>query len=263
MAMNPPPRVRREPPPFRRLTVRHAERLSPRMMRVTFSGAELEGLVIGQPAASVRLLLPSPGSGELVMPRWRGNDYRLPDGQRATLRTFTPRRFDPAGLELDVDIVLHGAGVAPAWAQAVEPGDPGAISGPARGYTVDGEATEFVLAGDETAIPAISQLLEQLPAGPPVRALLEVSSPDARIELSRRAGATVEWLDQSGVPGDRLVAAIRDSELAPGTRTWAAGEAAAMQRIRRHLFEERGLPRAAAFVRGYWKHGRAGDADDG
>jgi NADPH-dependent ferric siderophore reductase len=107
------------------------------MMRVTFTGAELEGLVIGQPAASVRLLLPSPGSGELVMPRWRGNDYRLPDGQRATLRTFTPRRFDPAGLELDVDIVLHGAGVAPVWAQAVEPGDPGAISGPARGYTVD------------------------------------------------------------------------------------------------------------------------------
>jgi NADPH-dependent ferric siderophore reductase len=145
----------------------------------------------------------------------------------------------------------------------VEPGDPGAISGPARGYTVDGEATEFVLAGDETAIPAISQLLEQLPAGPPVRALLEVSSPDARIELSRRAGATVEWLDQSGAPGDRLVAAIRDAELGPGTRTWAAGEAAAMQRIRRHLFEDRGLPRAAAFVRGYWKHGRAGDADDG
>ncbi len=233
------------------------------MTRVTLTGDELGGLVIGQPAASVRLLLPSPGSGELVMPRWRGNDYRLPDGQRATIRTFTPRRLDPDSLELDLDIVLHGAGVAPAWAQAVKPGDPGAISGPARGYTVDADATEFVLAGDETAIPAISQLLEQLPAGSPVRAFLEVSSPDARHGPPRRAGATVEWLDQSGGPGDRLVAAISDVELGPGTRTWAAGEAAAMQRIRRHLFEDRGLPRAAAFVRGYWKHGRAGDADDG
>jgi NADPH-dependent ferric siderophore reductase len=231
---------------------------------VTFTGAELEGLVIGQPAASVRLLLPPPGSRELVMPRWRGNDYRLPDGQRATIRTFTPRRFDPEGLELDLDIVLHGDGVAPAWTEAVEPGDPGAISGPARGYTVDAEASEFVLAGDETAIPAISQLLEQLPADTPVRAFIEVSSPDARLVLPTHANATVEWLDQSdGAPGDWLVAAVRDAELAPGTRAWAAGEAAAMQRIRRHLFEDRGLARSEAFVRGYWKHGRAGDADDG
>jgi NADPH-dependent ferric siderophore reductase len=35
------------------------------------------------------------------------------------------------------------------------------------------------------------------------------------------------------------------------------------QRIRRHLFEERGLPRPQATVRGYWKHGRAGDAGQG
>ena len=265
MATTPPARVRREPPPFRKLTVRRAERLSPRLMRVTLGGAALEGLVIGQPAASVRLLLPSPGSGELVMPRWRGNDYRLPDARRATIRTFTPRRFDPHGLELDLDIVLHGDGVAPAWAEAVEPGDPGAISGPARGYAVDAEASEFVLAGDETAIPAISQLLEQLPADAPVRAFIEVSSSDAQIVLPSHAQATVEWLEPSadGVPGDGLVAAIRSIALAPGTRTWAAGEAAAMQRLRRHLFEDRGLSRTAAFVRGYWKHGRAGDADDG
>jgi NADPH-dependent ferric siderophore reductase len=43
---------------------------------------------------------------------------------------------------------------------------------------------------------------------------------------------------------------------------WVAGEAAAMQRIRRHLFENRGLPRAHTWVRGYWKHGRSGDPDD-
>jgi NADPH-dependent ferric siderophore reductase len=47
-----------------------------------------------------------------------------------------------------------------------------------------------------------------------------------------------------------------------GTRVWVAGEAAAVQRVRRHLFEERGIPRALTWVRGYWKHGRAGDTDD-
>ena len=35
-----------------------------------------------------------------------------------------------------------------------------------------------------------------------------------------------------------------------------AGEAAAVQRIRHHLFDERGLSRSHAVVRGYWKHGR-------
>ena len=60
-------------------------------------------------------------------------------------------------------------------------------------------------------------------------------------------------------PGDELVAAVRTVEIVAGTRWWAAGEAAAMQRIRRHLFEERGVPRDQTTVRGYWKHGRAGD----
>jgi NADPH-dependent ferric siderophore reductase len=208
------------------------------MLRVTFTGPELDGLVIAQAAASVRLLVPPPGSGQLVMPRWSGNDYRLPDGRRATIRTFTPRRLDPDDLELDLAIVLHGDGVAPAWAQVAQPGDPAAISGPARGYTIDNEASEFVLFGDETAIPAISQLLEHLPADVPVWVYLEVASPDARLVLSNHAHATVDWLDlpADAAPGDALVAAVADGELAPGTRIWAAGEAAAMQRIRRHLF---------------------------
>ena len=61
-------------------------------------------------------------------------------------------------------------------------------------------------------------------------------------------------------PGDALVAAVGGADLGADTRVWVAGEAAAVQRIRRHLFEDRGLPRAHASVRGYWKHGRSGDA---
>jgi NADPH-dependent ferric siderophore reductase len=32
-----------------------------------------------------------------------------------------------------------------------------------------------------------------------------------------------------------------------------------VHRIRKYLFEERGLARNRATVRGYWKHGRAGN----
>jgi NADPH-dependent ferric siderophore reductase len=234
------------------------------MVGVTFAGPDLEGLAVEDPAASVRLLLPAPGAHELVVPGWNGNEFLLPGGRRPTIRTFTPRRVDLAALELDLEIVIHGTGVASEWAEAAEPGDPAAISGPGRGYTIDRDAAAFLLAGDETAIPAVSQLLEGLPTEQPVQVHLEVAQPDARRTLPDRPGATVGWYDlpPGSPPGDALVAAVRGTELRPGTRVWAAGEAAAMQRIRQHLFTDRALPRAQASVRGYWKHGRSGDADD-
>ena len=260
--MNAKLRVRREPPTFRRVEVRRVVQLSPRMARVTLAGAELEGLTVSHPAASVRLLLPSPGAHSLRVPDWNGNEFLLPGGQRPTIRTFTPRRVDQVAGELDLDVVMHGHGAASEWAGAATAGDPAAVSGPGRGYTIDTEAPEYLLAGDETAIGAISQLLDALPAGMPVQVHIEVAHADARLALPSHQCATVTWWDLApeAAPGDTLLTAVRASDLNADTRIWVAGEAAAVHRIRRHLFEERGLPRARATVRGYWKHGRGGDA---
>jgi NADPH-dependent ferric siderophore reductase len=251
-------RIRREPPAFRQVTVRRSESLTRFMTRVTLWGADLEGFVVDKPAASVRVLLPSPGESEIVMPEWNGNEFLLPDGSRPAIRTFTPRRVDPEALELDVDIVLHDGGVASDWARTATAGDAAAVSGPGRGYDVDTTATGFLLGGDETAIPAISQLLEVLPDDKPVRVLIELSHPDARPVLPEHSGASVSWLESVGgePPGDALKAAIQTSDIDAGTKVWVAGEAAAVQRIRRHLFEERDVPRARASIRGYWKVGR-------
>jgi NADPH-dependent ferric siderophore reductase len=233
------------------------------MVRVTLAGPDLEGLTVEDPAASVRLLLPSFGAQELLIPSWNGNEFLLPDGRRPTIRTFTPR-FDPEARELDLEIVIHGDGAASTWAETAEPGDPAAISGPGRGYTVDRDAPAFLLAGDETAIPAISQLLDALAADTPVQVHLEVAHPDARRALPDHPRATIEWSDlpPGASAGDALVAAVRGADLATGARVWVAGEAAAVQRIRRHLFEDRKLLRIQASVRGYWKQGRSGDTDD-
>jgi NADPH-dependent ferric siderophore reductase len=254
-------RLRREPPAFRQVAVRRVERVSPRMVRVTLAGPELAGLTVEQPAASVRVLLPSPGATELVVPTWNGNEFRLRDGRRPTIRTFTPWRADPETLELDVGIVVHGGGVASDWAMSARSGDAAAISGPGRGYSVDDDAPAYLVAGDETAIPAITQVLAALRDSVPVQVCIEVAHADARLELPAHPGAAMKWiaLAPGAGPGDALAAAVRDADLGPGTRVWAAGEAAAVQRIRRHLFEDRGIPRAQTSVRGYWKHGRAGD----
>jgi NADPH-dependent ferric siderophore reductase len=252
--------IRREPPPYRRVSVVRTRPLSPRMVEVTLGGAELSGFAIDRPAASVRLLLPAPGGEDLVMPSWNGNEFLLPDGSRPPIRTFTPRRFDPGTLELDIDVVLHDRGKASDWARRAVPGSPAAVSGPGRGYEIDPGAATYLLAGDETAIPAIAQLLEHLPASADVEVLVEVAGAEAKIDLPRHRGAVIRWLvvPDGGGPGDAMVPAVAGREIDDETRVWVAGEAAAVQRIRKYLFAERGMARSQATIRGYWKSGRDG-----
>jgi len=226
------------------------------MTRVVLGGAELEGFSVDDPAASVRLLLPV--DGELVIPTWRGNEFLNSDGGRAVIRTFTPRRFDRDSLELHLDVVHHGSGIASTWAETTQPGDEAAVSGPGRGYRIDRDATAFLLAGDETAIPAICQLLEQLP-DVPITVHLAVRYADATVDLHRNVDVTWHVATRQSTPHETLSMAIRTTELASGMRIWAAGEAAEMQRIRKHLFDERGFPRSHATVRGYWQRKDSGE----
>jgi NADPH-dependent ferric siderophore reductase len=234
------------------------------MRRVVLAGPPLEGFPVPLPGASVRLLVPSPGADGLVIPVWNGNEFLLPDGRRPALRTFTPRYVDPAAGELTIDVVLHGAGVASGWAATVGAGAPCAVSGPGRGHPVDPAAAGYVLVGDESALPAIAQLLEAISPTTAVRVHVEVAAPEGRLPLPAHPRATVAWHDLADPadPGAAMVAAVHALDLAEDERIWVAGEAASVQRIRRHLFEARGVPRARATVRGYWKRGRPGDGEE-
>ena len=250
-------RARREPPPFRVVEVARIEPRNPHMVRITLAGPMLQGLDPGLPAASVRVLLPGDPT-EVVLPTWAGNEFLFADGSRPTIRTLTPLRFKPGPLELDVEVVRHGNGILSAWADTARAGDRVAVSGTGRGYEIDPAVRSFLLAGDESALPAICMLLRSLPPEAEVQVLIEVRHLDARLELPAHPGATIQWyqLEAGSAPGDSLVAAVTSAQLDPDARVWAAGEAAAVQRIRHHLFDERGLSRSHAVVRGYWKHGR-------
>lgn len=227
------------------------------MARVTLGGRELQGLEVAQPAASVRLLIPFPDEA-LVIPEWTGNEFLMDDGRRPLIRTFTPRHLRPDVFEIDLDIVIHEYGATSRWVGRAVPGDPAAVSGTARGYDIAHDATAFVLAGDETAIPAICQLVEAIPDGQPIQTIIETSSPEARLELPDHATLTETWVTMNAgdLPGAELVPALAAAAIPSGARVWAAGEAAAMHRIRKHLFDERDLSRREVTVRGYWKHGR-------
>jgi NADPH-dependent ferric siderophore reductase len=256
-------RQRREPPAFRRVEVAHAHWGSPYLRRVTLQGADLAGFDSGLPASSARLLLPPSHGSAVVLPAWNGNEFLHADGSRPLLRTVTPLHFDPVASTLDVEIVLHGSGPLSGWAATARPGDPAAISGTGRGYEIDPGAAWFLLAGDESALPAIGTLLAALPATAAVAVIAEVAQAGAEIDLPTVSASTLRWVVRSegAPPGEGLVQAVTSVTLEPGTKVWAGGEAAAMQRLRRLFFEERGVPRGDAVIRGYWKHGRAGGDD--
>lgn len=245
------------------MEVRRTERLTPHLTRVTFSGPELADLPVGLPTGHVKVFLPTSGEPEPVLPEWGPDGPVFLAGQpRPTVRTYTPRRFDSEALELDVDFVVHDGGPASAWAQAARPGSRAAVAGTGRGYEVDPAAKVFLLAGDETAVPAISVLLEALPVRATVAVTIEARHPDAELPLPDHPGALVRWIHPSAgaAPGATLTAALAEAHLPDDVRVWVATEAAAVRAIRRRLLDA-GVPAGHLVTRGYWKLGESDHPD--
>ncbi len=231
------------------VTVKRVVELAPRMRRVTFTGEALSAFAWSGPAAHLKLIF-SPPAGTDAAP---------------VLRTYTPRRFDPQGLELDVDLVLHGEGPAARWAEQAAPGQWLEVAGPGRGYAVDAAAGAYLLVGDETAIPALATILADLPARMPVEVFVEVAEAGQSSALdSPHPGARIHWLLRDAhatVPGTLLEAAVRAATLADTARVYVGCEAAALRRIRRYLLQERQLPATQVTTRGYWKLGETDHPD--
>jgi len=243
-------------------TVKRVQRLTPRMVRVTFSGNELSAFGWNGPAAHIKLILPEPGSSA---PMASATAAPADGAPRPTMRTYTPRRFDPEAGELDVDFILHGEGPASTWAAQAAVGQSLMIAGPGRNYVVDASADWFLLAGDETAIPAISTILESLPASAGATVFIEVADKDDEVALPARPGTEVTWLHRGPGPahaGEPLEAKLRAYVFPAGSgRVYVACESGAMRRIRRHLLTERGINRDHAVTRGYWKLGEVDHPD--
>ncbi len=255
--MNPsqaPERGARPRPTPRHVTVSDVVHLSPRMRRITFEGAELATFAWSGPAAHIKLVFPEPGSDELP--------EVSPDGPRpATMRTYTPRRFDALAHRLEVDFVLHGAGPASTWAAQARRGQQLVLMGPGRGYAVDPDAAWYVIAGDEAALPAIETLLEAIPASAAITAFVEVASAD---ELRPLPGhGDVRWLvrDATGEPASLENALARYAWPSGAGRIYVGCEADTMRRIRSMLVASSGLAGERIVTRGYWRVGARNHPD--
>jgi len=252
-------------PTFRTVQVKHVHRLTPHALRVTFTGEELEGFTTKGPAEHIRLFFPFPGEEKPVMPVWGPNGPELAPGQQRPIsRVYTPRHWDPATRELDVEFVVHGEGPGSSWAEGAAPGATVVVAGPGGPYQVDPEAEWFLIGGDHAALPAIGTILDVLPASAHADVYVEVEGATEEQRLDSQAQLSVTWLHGAAeeVPGRRLEEAIRSAPLPEGPgRIFIACEATIMRNIRRHLLHERGLARSIVHTHGYWKQGEVNHPD--
>ena len=217
----------RERPAYRsfRVQVARVERLTPHFTRITFTADDLVDFGTAGLDQRVKVVLPLPEIGFAAFPDvddWYSAWRELPEALRNPFRTYTVRAVRPDAREVDIDFVGHGdGGPASAWAAAAAPGDEIVLVGPdehsaGRATGIDwrpGDVETLLLAGDETAAPAISAILESLPADARGVALIEVPGADDQLELRAPAGVEVRWLPRAEAEaghGSRLVPAVRD-----------------------------------------------------
>ena len=239
--------------------VESVERLTPHLVRVVVGGAELEGFGAGAYTDHyVKLQLPAPGAGYAAPFDVEEIRAAHPRDQWPRTRTYTVRAWEPETSRLTIDFVVHGdAGVAGPWAAAAQPGDVLQLSGPGGAYTPDPDADWHLLVGDLSVTPAIAASLLRIPSGVPVHVVVEVDGPEDEIELATPGDLRLTWLHTGGRDTDALVGAVAALDFPAGAvHAFVHGEAAAVRAVRKHLLVDRGVPKEAMSVSGYWKRTR-------
>lgn len=222
--------------------VRRTERLSDHLIRVHLGGP---GFATFQP---------SEFTDSYVKLRFPG-----PDGDE-TVRTYTVRAVDAEQETIAIDFVYHGdEGVAGPWAAAAQPGDAIGLVGPGGGYAPRAEADWHLLAGDCSALPAISAACAVLPATAVGRVFVEVGSAADEVDFARPEGVQLTWIHSDGsAPGELLAEAVRAEPWRDGlVQVFIHGEAqVVMHELRPYIRKERGVPAEWASISGYWRRGR-------
>ena len=294
-----------------RARVEKVERISPSFARITFGGDDLAAFGTPGGVLDQRIKLIFPGEGR-ALPELEGagaNWYQawlaVPEAERGSMRTYSIRELTVGGhgTTVVIDFVLHLApgatGPASRWAGSARPGDELLIIGPRRGRTdgggieyAPGDAAEILLAGDETAAPAIARILEDVDRTTRGVAFIEVPDAGDALPIDAPAGVEVRWLARDArAHGEALLPAVLDhlgtaasfdiedadtedplwetpdysslgEELAPAAPHadryfWIAGESGVVTTLRRQLVKELGIDRTQVAFMGYWRRGVA------
>jgi NADPH-dependent ferric siderophore reductase len=229
---------------MRRLTVREVAGVGPRIRRITLAGGAPFG-------AGLDDFAPLPGQDVVV--------HLVDEGGAGVRRRYTIRHLDLATSSFDLDVVVHGHGVGSTWGSTARPGDSVEIFGP-RGKVVLSDAEWQLFLGDESALAAIAEMVQALPATVAAVALIEVTDASDEQPIGGAGDVDVRWLHRHvAAPGtaDALLAALAGVRLEnPSRHAYVFGESRVVRRLREEL-AALGFRPDQISAKGYWNVGRA------
>lgn len=235
------------------LTVASSHRLSENMQRLTLTANALTTYPDIGPGAYIKLFFDFSGTPLIT----------APDSPKdAAVRTYTIRALDKTSGTMTVDMVLHGeggeSGPASRWAEVAKPGDQILVGGPGSTKPLSQPADWVLLAGDITALPAISSYLEDLSGDTRGYAVVKVPSPQDCIELIKPEGVSVHWVveQEGGILAD-TVSQLTWLEGQPAV--WVASEFSDMRELPRLMRNDKNVPHDALYISSYWRRGRSED----
>lgn len=250
-------------PNLHEVIVVSAEDVTPHMRRVKFTCADVMPFIGGD--MHVRLLVPPKGRP----PVWPGlrEDGRIawPQGENELLvRVYTIRAVDIQRRELWIDFLQHPApGVQTPgadFARDVKPGAKVALLGPGGGNLP--EAQSILLAGDESALPAIARIAAEVPRGTRMQAIIEVQDAMEEQPLPSAGSFEVRWLHRRSYPSGAKSVLAEETKKAIAsvdgeTFVWVACEKEDVRSIRAFL-KSRRHDRKNMYVAWYWERDPAG-----
>ncbi len=241
-------------------------RISPHVVRVTLGGPDLATFVSLGFDQWVRLALPVRDETRLDnLPKRFGvggflRYLTLPKGTRPVIRNYTIRSAHRDPDELDIDFVVHGEqGIAGPWASTVAEGTEVAFIDQGCGWRPT-PAEWNLLVCDESGMPAVLGILRDMPRTATGVAFIEIFDAADRQEAEAPSGMDVRWLvrDPAAAPGALALPSVEALDVPTGSPyAFAVGEQALATGIRRHLVQDRGLPKPNVTFSGYWRIGRA------
>lgn len=244
-------------PNFRAISVVDTYNITPHMRRVVVATDDAKHFVDG--GLHVRLLIP-PKDREPVWPHTEP-DGRIhwPKGDDAlTIRAYTIRSIDLARGQMTIDFVVHEGDDVPGatWAMNARAGDRAGLIGPGGGGVP--AARKLILAGDETALPAIARIAAAMPAEAELRIILEVADRLEEQPLPSATSMNVTWLHRNGAPAGTtgaLEPILRDIVPAadPDTFIWAACEQKEARTIRAFMKNETAREQSSFSIAAYWQ----------
>ncbi|MGS0687898.1 siderophore-interacting protein [Nakamurella sp. GG22] len=267
------PRARRAPvtrsPHAVAARVRRVLPLGPHMIRITLTAPEFAAWQYLLSDHYVRMLFPLQHQDAPRLPltdQWWPELVAMPAAERPVLRNYTVVDVRPDVAEVDIDFVRHEpAGPACEWASTAVPGANVGLIDQGVLHEIRRQATDYLIVGDESALPAAAGLLAALPDAINATVLIEVPDPRDRRDLPTSCAADIRYLIRSAPrsrPGTLLPEAVRSWRPA-GARpvAWVSGESGMTTAVRRMLVLQ-GIPRGDISFHGYFKHGAAQYAAD-